>query len=482
MKTKNRKFNRIIIALLLTLPLLTGATPYPSYYYDQFGVVPILDAAVPTYSITGSDLGTTALSKPNDFRFGLDGLCYIADTGNDRILVLDESLSLIRIIETFDNNGAEDSFSSPEGVFAEADGKLFIADTQNERIVVLDAQGNLITLMDNVSLTGSALTFRPQKVVVDTAGRIYAVSSGSTEGLVQLTPEGSFVRFFGSNRVNPNPAEVIYRMFLTRQQRQAREQFIPTEFSNLYIDEMGFLYVTTRNVKMNQIKRLNAVGNDVLKHEGTGENTYGDLTLSQQNYNRTAQFQAVATDKDENVFALDNATGKIFVYDNYGQFLFMFGGKGNQTGMFTDPQAIAERDGTIYVCDSGRGAITVFNLTDFGQQILNANHLYLLGEYEESIEPWNEVVRMDAGYTLAWHALGQAYYGRKDYAKAMEYYKLGFSQSGYSRAFGQIRDMWIRDNFAAIVLIIIVILISVVVLSKTVFRRKKKIPEGEKAV
>ncbi len=476
-----KKFVKTLIGVVITLsivnyPLSIGATsPYASYNYERgTELYPTLPSVLPEKVYTGVDLGAGSLRNPRDFRFGLDGLAYIADTGNHRVLVLDEELNLLRVIDGFDNGSEWDTFSSPEGIFAEADGTLYIADTQNSRIVVLDGEGVLKTLMDDIVLTGSSLTFRPQKVGVDDAGRLYVVSGGSTDGLIQLDDEGNFIRFFGSNRVTPNPIEVIYRMFLTRAQRQSREQFVPTEVSNLHIDADGFVYVTTRNVTTGQVRRLNAKGDDVLKHDGWGADAYGDLTSTSRNYNRTTQFMAVTADADENIYALDNASGKVFVYDSYGWLLFIFGGKGEQAGLFADPHAIAERDGMVYVLDAGRGVLTVFRPTAYGEKILIANRLYMQGEFEQSLEHWEEVARLDANHRFAWAAIGHAYYGRKDYDTAMTYYRLGDSRGGYSDAFGGLRDAWLRDSFVWLILGIAVLAVGWVVFTK--IRRRKSNP------
>jgi sugar lactone lactonase YvrE len=464
------------LIILLVLPILLGMVPYTSYNFGPVGneVLPMQTSVKPVRVVTGKDTGAGDFDKPYDFRFGHDGNIYIADMGNNQIVVLDDALNLINIIDSFEKDGQTHTFNAPEGVFAEYDGTVYIADTQNNRIVVLDKNGALVHLMDNVILTGSALVFRPQKVVVDLAGRVYVVSSGSTEGLIQLTPEGEFVRFFGSNRVRPNPIEVIYRMFLTRTQRQAREQFIPTEFSNIHVDEKGFLYVTTRNTRTGQVRRLNALGNDVFKHNGISEDIYGDLTRTSASWNRQQQFQAVTSDPDGNVYALDNTSGRVFTYNNEGQMLFMFGGRGNQTGLSIDAQAIAVRDGRIYLLDAGRGNITEYAFTEYGGKIIEANHLYNQGEYDASIGPWMDVLRMDAGNVLALRALGQLYYSRKEYGVAMEYYKLGKHREGYSQAFGHIRNEWIKENFAGIVFTVTGLLIVWVTAGSLLKRRRRQ--------
>jgi hypothetical protein len=133
----------------------------------------------------------------------------------------------------------------------------------------------------------------------------------------------------------------------------------------------------------------------------------------------------------------------------------MFGGRGNQAGMFTDPQAVEVRDGTAYVLCAGRGNLTVFGLTDYGGKMLLANHMYTMGDFEDGIGPLKDVIRMDAGNTVAWTALGHVYYGRRNYSEAMRHFRLGQYRRGYSMAFGQIRDQWIKDYFSILAALII---------------------------
>ena len=42
-----------------------------------------------------------------------DGRVYIADTGNNRIVVLNDAMQLEKVIDTFDNQGTADSFKTP---------------------------------------------------------------------------------------------------------------------------------------------------------------------------------------------------------------------------------------------------------------------------------------------------------------------------------------------------------------------------------
>ncbi|MDR1692070.1 MAG: hypothetical protein LBR72_01810, partial [Oscillospiraceae bacterium] len=108
----------------------------------------------------------------------------------------------------------------------------------------------------------------------------------------------------------------------------------------------------------------------------------------------------------------------------------------------------------------------VFRHTAYGEKILLANRLYMLGEFEQSLEHWTEVARLDANHRFAWYAIGQAYYGRKDYATAMKYFRLGDGRGGYSEAFGGFRDDWLRENFIWIMLGLTLFAIGFVVLTK----------------
>ena len=68
------------------------------------------------------------------------GEVYIADTGNNRIVVVDNSLTkFLRVIDSFERDGQTDTFKSPYGVCVSENGQLYIADTENRRIVVLEA-------------------------------------------------------------------------------------------------------------------------------------------------------------------------------------------------------------------------------------------------------------------------------------------------------------------------------------------------------
>jgi tetratricopeptide (TPR) repeat protein len=477
---KNPKLSRIATALLcgataLTALLAAGFTPYYSYEYAYAddAVTPAVDGFTPEKTYFADE----RLNNPLDMEFADDGLLYVADSGNSRVMVYNvtpEGLELRQEVKEFtDEAGEAQKLRSPEGLCVTAD-LIYIADTGNNRLVILNRDFSFNRIIKDVVLTGSNVTFKPRKVSVDDSGGIYVVCSGSTEGLVQLSTEGDFLRFFGSNKVKPNPVELIYRQFLTREQRDKREQFVPTEYSNIFTDAEGFIFVSTRNVAENQIRRLNPLGNDILK-SGSIDGKFGDLTVTPVNYNRVAQFEDVVVDENGFIYALDNAWGKVWVYAENGFPLFEFGGKSEAAGMFDICSAIALKDGDVYVLDSGKDCVVKYNPTDYAALILEAETLYLEGRYDETFDLWQEVLSYNPHYAGALHALADAYYQNDDYSTAMKYYEQAYSQEGASESFGAMRDIWVKQNFGLVVILIVAVIILLVLFRQFVYPKLRKI-------
>lgn len=464
-----------LILMIFTMEICFASTPYNSYSYNRRAEsYPTLAGYLPEEVLVGQDFGTTNLTSPRDIFFDKLGNLYVADTGSNRILIIGSNMKVKKIIDKFMNNGSEDKFNAPEGVFVTKDNKIFVADTQNGRLVVLDKDGNLLNIYGKPEINDlvTKIDYKPQKVAVDDSGRIFVVSIGNLNGLIQLDTEGKFNKFFGSNRVEPNFAERMLRKFLSKEQISKRAMIVPIEYSNVSVDDQGFLYTSTRNVNANQIKRLNYQGDNIIRQSNTTGSRYGDLEYSQTN----SQFIDVAADSSDNVYALDNSTGKIFMYSGYGDLLFAFGGGGagatEAKGLFKNAVAIEHRGDRVYVLDESYGTVTVFKTTEFGKTVLTANDLYMEGKYAESMEPWKKVLKVNSKYVLANKGLGNALLMQGDYKEAMKYLKLGLTVREYSKAFREYRSEFLRDNFSLLMTSIIVLIAAVSYLKRFLKKRK----------
>jgi len=223
----------------------SAQAPWRSYIYDSWlNPVPVPDSFVPHIVLRGQDLGIGAFSNPSDlFYCQSTGEVFLVDTGNSRIVVMNDKMELIKVINELDNNGEADSFNQPQGVFVNDTG-IYVADTQNGRILIIDRDGNVLNVFDRpeTELIAENITWRPRRLAADKSGRIYVIASGVNLGLVELDAQGSFRNFKGANTVSFNLWEyILRRYFSTAEQRARMTQFVPTEYSGLAIDDENFI-------------------------------------------------------------------------------------------------------------------------------------------------------------------------------------------------------------------------------------------------
>ncbi|MDF2660031.1 MAG: hypothetical protein K0Q94_2822, partial [Paenibacillus sp.] len=157
-----------------------------------------------------------------------------------------------------------------------------------------------------------------------------------------------------------------------------------------------------------------------------------------------------------------------------GNLLFVFGGIGSQDGLMITPSSIAVNSrGVIYIADETRNRIDRFRTTEFGDLVHRASVLYSDGLYEQSKEPWMDVLKRNSNYNLAYLAIGKALYKQEQYKEAMEYFKTARSYREYSLAYLEHRKNYMREHFVWFVAG--VILFAVVFRMFLGWRRRRKV-------
>ena len=68
--------------------------------------------------------------------------------------------------------------------------------------------------------------------------------AGVFDGFMEFNANGEFSSFIGANRVRVDPVELFWKRLSTRAQRSQMVMFTPTEFTNLDINDEGFIYAT----------------------------------------------------------------------------------------------------------------------------------------------------------------------------------------------------------------------------------------------
>jgi len=393
---------------------------------------------------------------------------WIADTGNNRLVKFDENGNFIREYGTEENEG---KLNAPEGIYISERDEIWVADRGNGRIVQFAQDGSFVKALGKPRsrLLEEDQVYQPNKLVIDRRGYIYVLNGGGDyRGIFLLDSEGEFRGFFGANRLSFDIARLFIRTFTTDAQKKQISKVLPTHHANLYVDPRGFIYTVSPLSQKDQIKKLNSIGNNVYT---TSEKVFGEKERrGTQIVN--PQFVDVTVDNQGIVSVLDFNSGRIYQYDQSANLLAIFGGRGAQRGKFELPQSLAVgREGRIFVLDANRNNVQSFRPTEFAALLHDGSKLYYDGRYDEAAKVWEEVLRRNSFYELAHTGLGKSYFKRGDYNTAMREYMIARNKDGYSQAFGEWRQDFLRVNFGWLLpMVIFAAWLLTTVISRTVKR------------
>lgn len=487
-----------VIALSSLASAVSADEAYNGYNYNWWGdPVPSQNGYVVQGVYSGANLGIGSFNEINDmFVDNETGKFYLVDTNNQRIVITDENLNSATILDTF-KYGSEfpeeksvvkqTTLNTPKGVFVtHYVGKtlIYIADSMNSRVLGCYEDGTIFFEYTRPTgdLYDAEISFRPDKVIVDNALNVYVVIPAITNGMVQFSREGNFNGYYGANRVETT-AEVLqnafYRLFMTREQMQKRTKAVAIEIANCDIDDQGFIYTVTssKNADKDVLKKLNPSGENIYLNMGFDNMLFGDYSVYYNGTTYASSIDDVEVDVNGNIFLLDFSEKRIFQYSDELDLEFIFGGEGNQKGLFTSPTALETYGSKVYVTDGRKNTITVFKSTEFGEMVHNAVEMFNRGLYQEAKEPFEEIILRDSNYWFAYIGLGNAYYTMGDHQKAMEYFYMN-SRGGYNRAFKEYRMDAIRRYFNVFMIVVIVIIVVLIVLSRILKILKKKKAAG----
>ncbi len=447
-----------VISLFLNRNVAYADVPYESYSYNFWGE----DVVQPPAYIYAKTIDKTttgiSLSYPEDM-FIFNNKIYVADTGNSRIVILDSKGNLKSVIDSFVVNGSVQSFNNPKGIFVTEEGHIYVADSGNSRIVELDSEGVFVREIGRpeTDLITDSQSYIPTKIVVDKAGRIYITCYGINMGLVEFNKHGEFQGFIGATEVSVSTFDYIWKnYFSTDAQKQRMETIIPTEYSNIFLDSENFVYATISNLSnkdhmqgADAVRRLNPTGTDILRRLGNYP-IDGDLYRSSEDA-VWSKFVDICATEYGCYFVLDSAGGKVFAYDYDGNSLFVFGSIGGREGNVQNPVSIgvSEDESSLYILDSVLNSILVFDITDYGSNLLSALKKNSLGDSKGAYEKWKEVLSANSNSEFAYIGIGKTFLKEGNYKEAMKYFKLGNNRKYYTKAFKFYRKEYMEQRFGA---------------------------------
>lgn len=450
---KKRWLCCLLLLCLCIQSVAQAAIPYDGYVYDAWGnSVPAPVNYVPVRAVSGLELTGTALKNPADVFVSAEGLVYLSDRGNNRILILGSDLSLLTVMDTIIlEDGTTEPLSGPAGLFVDENGQIYVCQPDEGRVALLDRDGRLIRSFTRPesNLMGDGIVYAPSSVLVNTLGTVFVLVDGLYLGAVLYDRDARFLGFYGANEVNVTGAllaDRLWKSLLTQEQAQKMTRYVPVQFSGFDIDEDQFIYTCTNQTysTYGEISKLNALGDDVLvpytANLASSTGDYGDLERAMyMGQMIDTRFIDLCVTEDGLIFALDRSQCRIFEYDREGRLLGIFGAQGSQLGAFKSVQAIDTLGSQVLVLDPTAGLLTAFEPSEYGALMEQAVSLYNDGLYAQARLVWEEVLARNVNCELAWVAIGKALYEEEDYAQAMVCFERGYDRVNYSRAFKEYR-------------------------------------------
>lgn len=391
-------------------------------------------------------------SNPQDMFVSEEGEVYVLDTESGKIFIYTSDLTLKNTLDTFVTESGENiKLNLPEGIFVTGD-FIYIADTQNNRIILINKSGTVLKIFGKPDkLMGNATDlYLPTKLVVDNTGRMSVIARNINMGIIQLDQEGKFIGYSGTPKVKVDLFTKLWKSFSTKEQKAKMEQFVPTEYNNLAIDSKKFIYGTISSLKASDIKnavgskdlsgnttpvkKINSMGDDILKRKGLYA-PLGDLSFDEI----PSRIIDIALGPAEVYSLLDSTNGRIFTYDSDGNLLYVFGNKGSNKGNFQRPVAIGYVGQKILVLDSLLSEIAVFDITEYGSLILGAVVSHKEGKYDLSYEKWSQVALINSNFEYAFVGLGKAKLEEGLYKEAMDSFLYASDFENYSKAKEKLR-------------------------------------------
>lgn len=497
----------LLFVLLMVVSIPVGAAnAYQTYTYSIDGEAlysPDAYTAVKTLNYKNMGLAATAdetnktgaLNASKDVVTDDAGNVYIADTGNNRILIFDRYYNLKKEIKEFRNDQMiVDKFTNPEGVFVTADryeegelkypGRIYVCDTGASRIVTFTLEGEFADIIEKPesNLMDDDSIYRPVAVAVDAYDRLFVVSSETTEGVIVMTGEGEFTGFIGAQQTVLSLWDQIWRRFQTAEQRAQELSVVSYPYNNIDINERGFIYATiyAEDLKSQMTsaitskssagtyapcKLLNPAGDEIMRRNGFWPPA-GEIDYKNDNtkLNGISQIVDVACGPEQTWTIADYKRSKLYTYDYDGNLLFAFGDTGDQLGNMFNIQSIAYQGDTLLVLYGTAESMnfTVFNRTEYGDVLIQALHHQNSRQYSLAIEDWKEILMRNSNYDAAYVGIGQALYRNGEYEEALEYYKSAYDTDNYSTAYKELRKEWMSRFFILIPIVIVIVCVLLV--------------------
>jgi DNA-binding beta-propeller fold protein YncE len=295
--------------------------PVDPYAENELELEPLL-----VIGTAGSQEGE--LLQPRNVAISPDGLIFVADSGNHRIQVFDDTGQYLRGWGSFGSQPGQ--FNEPWGLAVD-DSFIYVADTWNHRVQKFTHQGELVQVIGQSGSpvqgeNGGGLFFGPRDIALLSEGGLLVTDTGNHR--IQIFDEdGNFVQSIGGQGAFPG-------------------QF--SEPVGVAISADGSLVIA--DTWNGRIQRL--TGDFQPDSEFAVDAWHGE-SINNKPY--------LTTDEKNRVYVTDPEGYQILIFESTGQYLGRFGQYSTGSDGFALPNGITtDADGNLYVADAGNGRVLKF--------------------------------------------------------------------------------------------------------------------------
>jgi DNA-binding beta-propeller fold protein YncE len=305
-------------------------------------------------AIYAAEYGGLPLLAPRAVAIGPGGERVIADTGNQRIVVLDASGNYVRSFGSFcnvndpantpcadpDGEGplvaGDGQFYEPWGVAVDLEGNIYVADTWNGRIQVFAPDGTFLRRWGTFNVSGGEggdpmALFGPRGLAFDLDGNLLVADTGNKR-VVRYRPSGEYVDQVGAGGVVAGRFEEPTDVGVD-----------PTNGTILVADSWN--------------GRIQRFGSDLVYQSEFAVPGWAGRDIFQK--------PSLAVGVDGTIYTTDPATGQVVAYDPTGQVKYAMGGLGADGSQLGLPNGIRVdlAGSSLVVADGGNNRVMVFPIT-----------------------------------------------------------------------------------------------------------------------
>lgn len=280
----------------------------------------------------------------------------------------DFAFGQLEFVNMFGERGDGDtSFNAPAGIALDSQDKIYIADFDNQRIQIWNALENL-SFDSSIPVNGLAhgIEIHNDKIYVAVWDNPH-VDIFTRNG----TKISSFVVQEQPGDIAVNSADEIYVTSYATGVIQIFDQsgnimkIIPSTLNGVSAKNTGIALDSLENIYVTDY-----INDRVLKLDPAGNFLFEFLIPSEEG-GRFLKPTNIEVNADDDVYVSDNS-GRIFVFDSLGNFLFSFGELGSDKEQMNGPHGISfDKSGYVYVAEMTNNRIQVFKLIDFTESTSN---------------------------------------------------------------------------------------------------------------